>query len=158
MKNDRVGPAARVTLRRLWLPAVIVALIVLSVILVLTFIIQVPEELDRATWQSMQHRFDPAAVSTIELTEPAGLQASLAGAEAQTFVQALLAGTFSESNAQQLGPTAEIVVVYTFPGGETFWPNQWPDGRFEVSWDGRQFLVTSPELARLLEEKGFVYR
>jgi len=157
-KNGRVGLTARIPLRRLWPPAVIIGCIVLAVIFTLTFLVKSPEERDRATWERMQRHFDPAAVTKVELTGPAGLRATLTGPEAQTFTQALLAGTFSETNAQHLGPTAEIVVVYTFPGGETFFPNQWPDGRFELTWGGRQFLVSSPELARLLEEKGYVYR
>ncbi|MCJ7797355.1 MAG: hypothetical protein MUQ56_11425 [Thermoleophilia bacterium] len=157
-QNDGSGLTARIPLRRLWPPAAIIVLIVLAAILALTFIVQVPEELDRETWKSMQRHFDPAAVTKVELTGPAGLRATLAGPEAQSFSRALFAATFVESNAQHFGPTAEIVVVYTFPGEETFTPNQWPDGRFEVSWGGRQFLVSSPELARLLEEKGYVYR
>ncbi len=129
----------------------------LATIFVLTFIVQVPEELDRVSWEDMQRRFDPAAVTTVELTGPAG-PATLTGAEAQRFTRALLAGTFSESNAQHFGPTPEIGVGYAFPGEETFRSNQWPDGRFEILWNERQFLVSSPELARLLEEKGYVYR
>lgn len=158
LKNDGSGLAARVPLRRLWPLAVIIALIVLVVIFVFTFLVKSPEERDRATWTRMQRHFDPAAVTKVELRGPAKLQAALAGPEAQTFTQALLAGTFSETNAQHLGPTPEIGVRYTFPGEETFGSNQWPDGRFEVLWDDRQFLVSSPELARLLEEKGYVYQ
>jgi hypothetical protein len=149
---------ARISLRRLWPPVAIVALIGLAAFFVLTFIIQVPEELDRVTWEDMQRRFDPATVTTVELTAPAERRATLTGAEAQTFTRALLAGTFSESNAQHFGPTPEIGVGYAFPGEETFRSNQWPDGRFEILWNDRQFLVSSPELARLLEEKGYVYR
>lgn len=148
--------AAGLPLRRLMLPAAIIALLVLGGIFVLTFLIQAPEEIDRASWADMQHHFDPAAVNTVELTQ-AGLRTTLTGPEAQTFAQALLAGTFSESNAQHFGPTAEIVVIYTFTGEEPLTPNQWPDGRFEVLWSGRQFLVSSPRLAGLLEQKGFVY-
>ena len=158
LKNDRVGLAAWVTLRRLWPPVAIIALIVLAAVFILTFIVQVPEELNRVTWEDMQRHFDPAAVATVELTGPAGRRATLTGAEAQTFTRALLAGTFSESNAQHFGPTAEIGVGFAFPGDETFRSNQWPDGRFEILWGGRQFLVSSPELTKLLEQKGYVYR
>ena len=145
------------SLRRLWPPVAVVALIVLAAYFVLTFIVQVPEELDRVTWEDMQRRFDPAAVSTVELTAP-GRRVTLTGAQAQTFTRAVLAGAFNESNAQHFGPTPEVGVGYAFPGEETFRSNQWPDGRFEILWNDRQFLVSSPELARLLEEKGYVYR
>lgn len=147
---------AGLPLRRLMLPAVVIALLVLGGIFVLTFLVQVPEEIDRASWADMQHHFDPAAVNTVELTQ-AGLRSTLTGPEAQTFAQALLAGTFSEGNAQHFGPTPEIGVGFVFPGEEAFRSNQWPDGRFEVLWSGRQFLVSSPRLAGLLEQKGFVY-
>ena len=56
------------------------------------------------------------------------------------------------------GPTAEIVITYNFPTDQVLSPNQWPDGRFEVRWGGRQFLVQSPELARLLQVRGFTYQ
>ena len=156
-QNDGSGLTARTSLRRLWPVAVIIALLVLGAVLLLTFIVQVPEELDRAAWEDMQHRYDPAAVTKVDLNGPAG-PATLTGAEAQTFTRALLTGTFNESNAQHFGPTPEIGVGYTFPDEETFRSNQWPDGRFEILWSGRQFLVSSPGLARLLEEKGYVYR
>jgi hypothetical protein len=157
-KNGGSGLAARIPLRRLWPPVAIIALIVLAAFFVLTFIVQVPEELDRVTWKDMQRRFDPAAVTKVELTGPAGRPATLTGAEALSFARALFAGTFVESNAQHFGPTPEIGVGYAFPGEETFRSNQWPDGRFEILWNDRQFLVSSPELARLLEGKGYVYR
>jgi|GEM_PF-3449474 len=157
-KNHRDGVAARISLQRLWPLAVIIALLLLAGIFILSFILQVPEEFDRVAWEDMRHHFDPAAVTTVELTGPAGLRATIAGPEAQAFTRGLFAGTFAESNAQHFGPTSEIGVGYSFPGEETFRSNQWPDGRFEIVWNGRQFLVSSPELARLLEEKGYVYR
>ena len=114
--------------------------------------------LNRAAWADLRSRFHPTTVLRVQLTGPSRPDVFLTGTDAEAFATALVGGTFDESSALRYSPTAEIVITYTFPGDQVFSPNQWPDGSFEVSWGGRQFLVQSPELARLLQESGFTYQ
>ena len=62
----------------------------------------------------------------------------------------LAAGTFGEDNPNHFGPTPEVGVLVTLHDNSPVNVAQWPDGRFEVAKNGRQFLVNAPELAALL--------
>ena len=95
---------------------------------------------------------------SVELWAAGPKKAIFAGHDAQAYANALFSASFDSTNADNEGPTAEVVVLLHYDGREqSLIPNQWPDGRFELTWNGVQFLVRSPELARLLGEAGFVY-
>jgi hypothetical protein len=63
----------------------------------------------------------------------------------------------AELRADGLKTTAVVVLLH-YADGRALTPNQWPDGRFEVRYEERQFLVRCPELEALLKERGFVYK
>jgi hypothetical protein len=62
-----------------------------------------------------------------------------------------------KGNPNNYRPTPDVLVGLSYAGHDRVGANQWPEGRIELRWDERQFLVSSPELASLLREKGLVY-
>jgi hypothetical protein len=109
-------------------------------------------------WSDIQKEFAVSPILSVELRADGPEQMTLTGVDAEAFSKALLAATFSEGNPDNYGPTPAVLASFDYTGHERFGANQWPDGRFELRWDERQFLVSSPELAALLREKGFVYQ
>jgi hypothetical protein len=105
----------------------------------------------------MQHEIATAKVVSVALRGPRTADASITGAECQEFVRALVAGTFDEDNPNNYGPTPEVSALFTCADGQVIIANEWPDGRFELRYEDRQFLVRAPGLEVLLRQRGFVY-
>ncbi len=109
-------------------------------------------------WTDLQGDLTTSTLVSVELRAEGRENTLVTGAEADGLSQAFLAGTFSEDNPENFGPTPSVSALFLFEGHELFPVNQWPDGRFELRSAGRQFLIDSPELSALLRRKGFVYQ
>ncbi|MCL4367909.1 MAG: hypothetical protein M1337_01855 [Actinobacteria bacterium] len=110
-------------------------------------------------WQDLQDQLASSTIQKAEIWADGPKRAVLTGADAQEFSDAfVLGGIFSEDNPDSYGPTASVVVTLTYAGGQVITLPQWPDGRFQVQIEGRQFLVSSPNSASLLRDRGFVYQ
>ncbi|MHB0981238.1 MAG: hypothetical protein ACYC5Q_14430 [Thermoleophilia bacterium] len=109
-------------------------------------------------WADLQRDLTTSTVVSVELQADGRENTLVTGAEADGLSQAFLAGTFSEDNPENFGPTPAVSALFLYAGHEPLAVNQWPDGRFELRSAERQFLIDSPELSALLRQKGFVYR
>lgn len=63
------------------------------------------------------------------------------GDDARRFADALLLAEFAEDNPENFGPTATIVPLFYYSGGTVVAVPRWPNGRFQITRGGRQFLV-----------------
>lgn len=109
-------------------------------------------------WTELQRDLTTSTLVSVELRADGRENALMTEAEADGLSQAFLAGTFSEDNPKNFGPTPAVAALFDYAGHELLVVNQWPDGRFELRSAGRQFLIDSPELSALLRRKGFVYQ
>ncbi|MCL5735308.1 MAG: hypothetical protein M1274_06915 [Actinobacteria bacterium] len=109
-------------------------------------------------WRGLRKEFAGQKPTFAQVVAPWPKGANLTRPDAEAFARALFSGTFASTNRSHEGPTASIVVLIQYEGyRQPVAPNQWPDGRFEITWNNVQFLVSSPELSRLLAERGFTY-
>ena len=105
-------------------------------------------------WASMQDDLEESYVFCVEV-RAGSRQETLIGASAKAFSEAFIDATFDEDNRKHFGPTSDIVLFFCYEGRAPISVTQWPDDRFELSVEGEQFLVSSPELTRLLRSGGF---
>jgi hypothetical protein len=127
--------------------------LVLAALVVVVSGCQSPED----RWSEMQQEIAGAEVVSVALRGPRTANSVITGAECQEFVRALIAGTFDEDNPNDYGPTPEVSALFTCADGQAIVANEWPDGRFELRYKDRQFLVRAPKLELLLESRGFDY-
>lgn len=114
-------------------------------------------EKSEGAWSEVRESLSRGEILTIEIRGPGRKEIVRSPAEVSTIIDAFVSGAFDEDNPNHFGPTPEITVLFMMNGGEYQAVGQWPDGRFELQRDERQFLVEAPELAVVLKERGFVY-
>lgn len=116
------------------------------------------EDRSRDVWRGIQQHLSAADVSKVQFWGPGDGTSGAVAEPPAAVVAALISGTFAEDNPNHFGPTPEVGVTFVLKQGDPLNVAQWPDGRFEIARNGRQFLVSAPELAFMLTEAGFVYR
>lgn len=88
-------------------------------------------------WADLVRELTDSKIASAEL-QAAGTRSKVAtGSEAEAFLHAFLAGTFSEDNPQNFGPTPAISIRFVFQGHDPVSVGQWPDKRFELRSAGR---------------------
>jgi hypothetical protein len=128
-----------------------VCVVILAVVLPVRLVSSSASDL----WDELKADMEHESVRSVVLTGPGPREETLTGMDCQRAVDAFLTGVFAEDNPNDLGPTAAIVASFELTQSGWVNANQWPDGRFEVQYKDRQFLVGCPQFASILRSRGF---
>jgi hypothetical protein len=107
-------------------------------------------------WPGVQEQLSRDQFVSLEIFADGPKKAVIEAAGVAEFVDALKSGNWVEDNPENFGPTSPLNLLFWREDGTEFTVAQWPDGRFQITSHGLQFLVSAPLLEQILRDMGFV--